>query len=122
MNLTNNEIYMYYNNLEHSFVHETRQMPAKIYFYILKNQKTLEKLVQEIEQGKMYIIDKYHIQFSGDGQLLASREDEQSANKELQELSNIQQDVNIYMLKLQDIEELEFTPQQMEALMFMIEE
>ena len=122
MNLTNNEIYMYYNNLEHSFVNETRQMPAKIYFYILKNQKILEKLVQEIEQGKMYIIDKYHIQFSGDGQLLASPEDEQNANKELQELSNIEQNVDIYMLKLQDIEEFEFTPQQMEALMFMIEE
>lgn len=122
MNLTNNQIYIHYNNLTQAFADETRQMPAKVYFYILKNQTALETLVQEIEQGKMYIIQKYNIQFSEDGQLLATPEDEQKANQELQELSNIEQDVNIYMVKLQDIEELEFTPQQMNALMFMIEE
>ena len=43
-------------------------------------------------------------------------------NKELEELLQIEQDIDISMIKLDDLVELDFTFEQMEALSFMIEE
>ena len=46
----------------------------------------------------------------------------QRANKELSELSEIEQEINILFLTFKDIEEIEFTPAQMGAILFMINE
>ena len=43
------------------------------------------------------------------------------ANAEILELFNIEQEVNVYKINLDELDDLKFTSQQMEALMFMIE-
>jgi hypothetical protein len=45
-----------------------------------------------------------------------------AANKELQDLFDLEQDLNIHMFNLDDFDGIELTYQQMSAIMFMIEE
>lgn len=122
MTITNNQIYIYYQQLQEALVNETRALPAKVYFYILKNRQKLEEIVKSIEESKLYIINKYNIQFDDSGNIISDENSAEMANKELQELSSLIQEIDLATISLHDIENLDFTPQQMQALMFMIEE
>lgn len=121
MILSNQQIFQYSQDIVNNFSKDEKYYPAKFNFYLQKNLKTLMNSVDEIEQSRNNTIKHYGKQVNGNEYTIPP-EKIQLVNAELQELSNIEQDVNIYMVKLQDIEELEFTPQQMNALMFMIEE
>jgi len=44
------------------------------------------------------------------------------AQKELNDLFNLEQDVNLHIFKLDDFDGIELTYQQLSAIMFMIEE
>ena len=44
------------------------------------------------------------------------------ANKELADLSNIKEDIDIKLIPLEELDGIDFTPEQMEALLFMIKE
>lgn len=122
MKLKNIEIYQLSTELNKTLEQETRKFPAKVYFHIIKNMKTLNALVEAINESRQYIIQKYNIEFSPIGEIIASQEDQDLANNELIELGNEEQEVQISFIHLQDIEDLEFTIEQMNALMFMIEE
>ena len=121
MILTNQQIFKYSQDIVNNFSKIDKYYPAKFNFYLQKNLKALMNGVDEIEQSRNKTIQHYG-EKKGDNEYFVPPEKIEVENAELQELLSIQQDVDIYMLKLQDIEELEFTPQQMEALMFMIEE
>ena len=57
-----------------------------------------------------------------DDTYIISKENREVAQKELDDLIEMEQEIPILKLKFSDIENLEFTMNQMEALMFMIEE
>jgi formylmethanofuran dehydrogenase subunit A len=59
------------------------------------------------EQGTQYII---------------APQDMVAANRELNDLFNLEQELNIHIFKLDDFDGIELTYQQMSAIMFMVEE
>lgn len=123
MKLNNQEIY----NLTLNFCNEfdsvkQQNFPAKISFYIQKNRNKLVEAYNEIEQIRQDILNKYGSYDEKTGSYYFEKNIIDIVNKELKDLISIEQNINISMIKLSDLEGLEFTLEQMEALMFMIEE
>lgn len=123
MRLNNKEIYDIYEKLQLSFDNNSRYFPVKINFFIQKNKKVLKELCDIIDVSKQSIAQQYGVMDSEDVNLFHIKpENIEIAQKELNDLMNIEHDLNIMMISLKDIENLEFTPNQMEAIMFMIDE
>ena len=119
--MSNAEIYDLNTLINSVFdIKDKKYLPARVNFFIQKNRNLLVKLSNDIERVRFSIIenygtvegDKYH--FTEENILLA--------NKELSDLLKIKQEVDISMIKLSDLDNIEFTQEQMSALMFMIQE
>lgn len=120
--MTNAEIFSLDKALSSAFNNETRYLPAKINFYIQKNRSVLANLSKDIEAVRMSIIEKYGTLEENEDQYKFSDANLKLANKELADLLNIVQEVQICTISLTSLEALDFTTLQMQALLFMIEE
>ena len=120
--LTNEEIYLINQELNKVFNDFNQYLPAKVNFYIQKNRKKIADLAKEIEQTRAEIIMNFGNEVDEIGKYFISEDKIEEAQKELQDLLNIKQELDINLISINDIENLNFTFPQMEALMFMIEE
>lgn len=121
MKIKNSMIIQFYENLKNSFNDNSKYHPAKIAFIIQKNITFLKKLVQEIYIAKDNIVKHYGVE-NKDGTFFIPENVCKQAQQELDDLLEVEQKITILKLKFKDIEDLEFTSNQMEALMFMIDE
>lgn len=122
MKLTNNEIYNYATKLASEFKDTKQVLPVKINFYLQKNKKLLLELAQDIEQARMQIAQTYGKYNEETQNYSIDPERVTEANKELNDLFTLEQDVNICMINFANIDDnLSLTTGQMEAMMFMIE-
>lgn len=124
MLLTNKQIYNYTNILTPIF-EELKQakLPVKVNFYLQKNKNALLNLAQEIEIARIDIMQKKGIiSESGTEYVFNNNQDREETIKELNDLFNLEQEVNIYQIALNDFgDNIYLTMEQMEAIMFMIE-
>lgn len=98
--MKNIEIYQHAVLLKQAFENAELNLPAKANFYIQKNTNTLLALGQEIEKSLMDVSDE----------------------AERAELLDAEQEVKIYKFKIDDLKDRELLMEQMNAIMFMIEE
>ena len=123
MKLTNNEIYLYAKKIAEAFDNKDQKLPIKINFYLQKNKNTLVQLAQDIEQSRLLIAKNYGDLDEEKQQYTISPENMDIVTKELNDLFNLEQDVQIYTVKIDQFDnDLTITTAQMEALMFMIEQ
>ena len=124
MKLTNYNIYTYANALAKAFDNNDQKLPVKVSFYLTKNKNLLLQLAQEIDQNRNNIIKKYGKTSEIDeNQYQIPKEDIEKAQQEIEDLFNLEQEVQIYMISLNSFNENDtLTPAQMEALMFMMED
>ena len=123
MKLTNNEIYLYAKKIAEAFDDKDQKLPIKINFYLQKNKNTLVQLAQDIEQSRLLIAKNYGDLDEEKQQYTISPENMDIVTKELNDLFNLEQDVQIYTVKIDQFDDdLTITTAQMEALMFMIEQ
>lgn len=122
MLMKNYEIYESAKALLDAFTDTTQYLPIKINFFIQKNKNILINLAQDIEMIRMNIIQTYGIPSEdNDNQFIISPENIEIASKELDDLFNIEQEVDIYKINIENFpEDISLTTGQMEALMFMI--
>lgn len=122
MKFINQEIYNYALALNEAFADNTQRLPMKVNFYLQKNKKTLMELAQDIEASRMEIVQNYG-QLNEDGsQYIISKENIQDAQKELNDLFNLEQEVCIYKINAENLpDDISLTTGQMEAIMFMID-
>lgn len=121
-NFSNKEIFEISEKINSIFNDNNRYFPAKINFAIQKNKRLFNNCVEDINKVRIDIAQKYGFLKEEEESYFIPIENRDEANKELQSLMSITQSINIMMLKFSDIENLEFTMNQMEAIMFMIEE
>lgn len=122
MKLTNNEIYSYAIALNEAFADNTQRLPMKVNFYLQKNKKTLMELGQDIEESRLDIIQNYGELTEDGSQYAISADKIEAAQKELEDLLNLTQDVNICMISEDSLtDDISLTTGQMEAILFMIE-
>ena len=120
MKLTNQQIYSYAKAINEAFQDNTQYLPVKVNFFILKNKNTLLALAQDIENSRIEIIRNYGE--DNGSQFIVPEDKIETANKELSDLFNIEQEVNIHTVSIDAFpEDISLTTGQMEALMFMIE-
>ena len=120
--MTNMEIFGLSKALNEAFNNEEKYLPAKLNYYITKNKNVLAQLTDSIEEVRLNIIKQFGVLEEGQDYYSFSPENTKIANQELANLLNITQQVDVLMIHLADLEQLEFTPRQMQALLFMIEE
>ena len=122
MKLTNNEIYTYANQLVGVFNDENQKLPVKINFYLQKNKNLLVELAQDIERERLDIAKSNGTLDPEKGQYSIDPDKIESVQKELTDLFNLEQEVNIYKINIDSLsDDLTLTTGQMEALMFMID-
>ena len=123
MRLTNNKIYNYASALAEAFNDPDFRLPVKVNFYLSKNKMTLVELAKDIEKARTEIIRNFSILNEDTNQYEVPTDKTDEAMKEINELFNLEQDVNIYTIKFEDIgEKMMMSTAQMEALLFMIED
>lgn len=123
MLLTNQNIYNYAIKLNESFSDETQKLPIKLNFYLQKNKNTLFTLAQEIENSQRQIVNTYGQRDEANGgQYLIDQNNIDALTKELNDLFELEQEVNIYKINIDSMpDDLTLTTKQMDAIMFMID-
>lgn len=122
MKMTNMEIYNHTKALVDSFTDSKQYLPVKVNFFLQKNKNTLMALAEDIDKSRAEIIRNYGKVDEETGHYSIEPEDVESANKELEDLFSIEQDVNIRTISIDDFkDDISLTTGQMEALMFMID-
>lgn len=122
MRMTNNEIYTTANQLVAVFNDDTQRLPIKINFYLQKNKKTLVALAQDIEAARMEIAKSYGTLSEAQDQYIIPPENMEKAQKELNDLFDLEQEVPVGKISIDKIDEdLVLSAGQMDALMFMID-
>ena len=122
MLLTNYEIYTYAEGLRDAFEDKNQYLPIKLSFFIQKNKETLFKLAQDIEKSRMDIIQNYGTIDEKTNQVFVPNENISAVNKELVDLFDITQEVDIKTISIDSFsEDLSLTNGQMQAIVFMID-
>lgn len=118
--LTNEEIYSRALGLNANFTNNETYFPALVSFAIQKNKDAFVKMAEEIENGRMKVIQHYGVP-QEDGNYNISADNIEAANKELTDLLTIEQDVKIFVFGIDALEDVKLTSQETQAIMFMID-
>ena len=122
MTLKNYQIYNYATALTKEFgVDCTIKLPVRVNFYLQKNIENIKILAIEIEDMRNKIVSENSIA-NESGVYEINPDKIELVQKELDDLANLTLEVNLYPLKLDSFDGVDLTYQQMNALMFMIEE
>ena len=121
MELTNNQIYNLAIEIQKNFQDNSQKLPVKINFYLQKNKNVLLELARDIENARAEIVNNYGNYNEETDVYVIPPEKMEIATKELEDLFSLKQDVQIYVVNIDDFpNDLSFTQAQMEAIMFMI--
>lgn len=119
--LTNSEIYSHAMKLQSLFGDKTRSLPVKINFYIQKNRSILYTLAQDIEEARLGILKYYGVLNEETNEYEFEKEKAEMASKELEDLFNLTQEVEIYTIDIDAFDnKIDMTIGEIDALMFMI--
>lgn len=120
--MTNKEIIQIYNNLSILREHNI-QFPAKISFIITQNIRKIQSIFEDCEIEKMNIGRQHGTPTPGKwGTYDIPDESMEKVQQELDDLLNLEHDIQFLKIKLKDIEHLQLSIQDMEALYPMLEE
>lgn len=122
MKITNFEIYNIANVYDQAFSDFKSYIPAKANFYIQKNIKVIAAAAQTVEEARLQIATYYGVSEDNGATYKIPEDALPQATKELNELFAIEQDLDIKTFKVEDLGSAEFTPAQMQILIFMIED
>lgn len=122
MKLTNEQIYNLTNSYTTEFSDFKSYIPAKVNFAIQKNMQVLAAAAQGIEETRMEVAKHYGV-MSENGQGYEIPEDARpQVQQELNDLFSIEQELEIKTFSIDALGDVEFTPAQMQTIMFMIED
>lgn len=117
---TSTELFEIAENIYNNPFRNEIYIPVKYNFYIQKNIEVILKEYDRIQKHRKDIIDHYG-ESQEDGNFVIPKDKIADANKELEELSNLEHNVEITMLSINDLENLELTTGELKSIMFMIE-
>lgn len=118
--LTNNTIYAIATS--QAFVDFKSYIPAKANFAIQKNFATIAAAAQGIDEARLEVAKHYGTLDEENKGYKILEENMSAASQELADLFNSTQELDIKMIKVEDLGAAEFTPAQMQLIMFMIED
>lgn len=120
MKLSNQKIYEYATQL--ALFNIDTKLPIKINFFLQKNINTMRQAAQEIDAARVQIAQEFGTLNEDQSAYNIPAENMQAAQKEMNDLFAIEQDLNIHIFKLDDFDNIELTMEQLSIILFMIEE
>jgi hypothetical protein len=122
LTLQNIEIYMLATQLTAAFneQEEESKLPIKINFFLQKNINKIIELGQEIDKLRSEIIQKYGVLNEETQQYDIPQERLEEAQKELNDLFSIEQEVKINMLDINLFDNVDISEKKGNAILFMI--
>lgn len=118
MKIINNQIFSLYDGI---MKFKTKELPIKVGFNILRNIQTIEPIYNSIIELKDNILVKYG-EVQENGRVNIPNDKMEIVNKELYELGNIENDIELKIIKLSDIEDINLTVEDLEKLQIIIED
>ena len=122
MKINNNKIYALANTIIGELGNLDIYIPAKANFFLQKNLQTLAAAAQEIEKSRLEIAKHYGVLDEENEQYKIPEDKIEEASKEIEDLFSIEQELDIKTFSIEALGNAEFTPAQMQAMMFMIED
>ena len=122
MTFYNYQIYEYMQVFNDLFEKQDLYIPIKANFIIQKNIRTIVTAGAEIEEARLNVAQRYGKLNKDQSGFLIPQDKLEKANQEITDLFSIEQDLDIRMIKLEDLGNAELTAKQMQAIMFMIED
>lgn len=122
MKLTNYEILTYSQQAYELLVTPGLYIPVKANFFIQKNIQIIQRLGREIEEARLKIVQHYGSLNEETMQYVVAPERVSEAEAELYTLFSLEQDVDIKTISINDLGDINLSIQQMQMIMFMIEE
>lgn len=120
--MTHSEIYDIAVKLLNNFTDvDNIYLSAAAAFSIQKNKQNFLSVANEIEESRMSVLNKYNIGRENE-EIQIATENIENANKELKDLLSIESEMKIYTFAIEELDGIKFTPTQMEAILFMIQE
>lgn len=98
------------------------KFPAKVNYAIQKNFKTLYSIYQELEIERVRVCQEYSTGLENGVYLFEDAEKRELAEKELNDLMVMEQEVNIMKFSIDALGDIELTSRQMDVLMNMIKD
>lgn len=121
--MSNLEIYNTALNLRDNFnSHRDLYLPAIVNFAIQKNLSNFLRMAEDIEKVRNDIGEKYGKLDEEKQSFYVSPENRDMANRELNQLMKLEQSVEVRTINIQELRDLKLNSEQMQTLMFMIEE
>lgn len=120
--MTNDEIYNHALRLMNTFNNSEIIMPAAISFSILKNKNAIIAFAEDIEKCRIEVLSRYGAKASENNMLSVPTENVDKVNQELGDLLKITQEMTLYVFSIDNLEGINLSPTQMEAILFMIDE
>ncbi len=122
MKMTNNQIYEASMKLMRAFSDENQYLPVKLNFYIQKNKKVLQGLAEDIDNARLRIASEYGTLNEEGTEYIFNAEQTETANKELFDLFNLEQEVNIHTVNMDSLpDDINLSVGQMDAILFMLD-
>lgn len=120
--MTNKEITQIYSGLVELRESSTANFPTKVSYAIIRNIKILEPLVEINISMKNDLLRKYGVP-NQDGTFYISEEVSNDFSKEINEINALEVNpIDFYTIKYSDIEDINLSIKEMDALFFMIVE
>lgn len=119
MIITNNDIYNNYIYYYEAFQDTNIYFPVKVGFYLHKNMEKIEKAAEAIDAARRRIMRQYGI-LQDDGTYEIEDGVVDIVNKELQDLSEIEQDIDIIPISIKEFDKIELNAKQLNSIMFML--
>lgn len=120
--MTHSEIYDIAVKLLNNFTDvDNIYLSAAAAFSIQKNKQNFLSVANEIEESRISVLNKYNIGGENE-EIQIATENIENANKELKDLLSIESEMKIYTFAIEELDGIKFTPTQMEAILFMIQE
>ena len=118
--MLNKDIITTYTNLASLRESSQQRFPARVSFAITRNIRLLQPIVEDFDASRRELILQYGTPTGEDDQYIIN--DIPAFNKEASDLENADTEVNLTKINISDIESLDLTVQEMDALYPMIRE
>ena len=122
MKITNYKIVEQANILSAIFNNNDLYIPVKANFLIQKNLKKFVEAAEEIEKARLEIGQHYGELNEKEQHYVIPEDKLTVAQQEVIDLLNIEQELDIQTFSIEALGNIDLTPKQMQAIMFMIEE
>lgn len=97
-------------------------LPIKVNYAIQRNLKKISEYYETFEESKIAIGKKYGELIPESNSYKIPPENMAIASKELENLANMEENIDIKKISLADLEDIKLSSKQMASLLFMIEE